>query len=154
MNELLNKIAERTGRKPVSCTCADCRSQCRVPCIGTPDDMLEIIKAGHADKLEFHNWNVGYLLGKLPAPITIIRPKVIEGSCAFFKNNLCELHESGLKPTEGKLSYHTLKLDNFIFELSLSWNVAQEWIRLDNLPKIIKLIFFMRVFKASKETEE
>jgi hypothetical protein len=38
-----------------------------------------------------------------------------------------KLHASGLKPTEGKLSHHSVKAENFEFRKSLSWNVAKEW---------------------------
>ena len=36
--------------------------------------------------------------------------------------------EAGLKPTEGRLSYHTITVENLKFGRSLSWNVAREWL--------------------------
>ena len=33
-----------------------------------------------------------------------------------------------LKPTEGRLSYHTITKENLKFSKSLSWNVAREWL--------------------------
>lgn len=146
MDETLEMIIENTGRKPVSCSCSECQQQCKTPCLGTPDDIINLIKVGYAKKLEMYQWDMGLILGELPAPVTVYRPKKTESGCIFFKNGLCELHEEGLKPTEGKLSHHTIKLDNFIFDMSLSWNVAREWMRLENLPKIVRLLFYMEVF--------
>ena len=57
---------------------------------------------------------------------------------------LCRLHDSGLKPTEGKLSYHLLADDNFCFERSLSWNVAKEWIDRKNIGLITKILQHMK----------
>ena len=49
MNEItettIEKIIRITGRKPVSCQCALCKSQCqRTPCLGTPQDILALIE--------------------------------------------------------------------------------------------------------------
>lgn len=45
------------------------------------------------------------------------------------------LHDRGLKPTEGRLSHHSIKLDNFVPKKSLAWLVAKEWIKLEGLLK-------------------
>lgn len=141
----LHKIILRTGRVQTHCKCAVCQSQCRNPCLGTPDDIIRIIEAGYADKLSLTAWMVGIRAGKLDFPIPMVQAKVTESGCVFFKNGLCELHELGLKPTEGKLSNHTTRLDNYIFELSLSWNVAREWVKGENIEKIIRILFLTSI---------
>ena len=59
---ILQKIIRRTGRKPSACKCRACRNQCRTPCLGTPDDILRLIEAGHQDKLAVTYWCVGMFL--------------------------------------------------------------------------------------------
>ncbi len=147
MDETLLSISQTTGRRPVSCSCDECKEQCKTPCIGTPDDIIALIKAGYTYKLEVYEWDLGLIVGKLPATVTMVRPKQTENGCIFFKNGLCELHDKGLKPTEGKLSHHTIKLDNFIFPISVGWNVAKEWMRAVNIPKIVGLIFWAEIHK-------
>lgn len=111
------RIVRKSGMKPISCKCQLCKSQCKVPCKGTPEDMIKIIAAGYADrvmKIDFQG-------------VQIITPLYDKNkqSCTFFTNGLCELHESGLKPTEGKLSYHTT--ETFNYKKSISRFVMQEW---------------------------
>lgn len=60
--------------------------------------------------------------------------------CVFWKDGLCSLHNKGLKPTEGRLSYHTITEENIDFGKSLSWNVAREWINTENISLIAKLL--------------
>lgn len=77
---------------------------CKVPCIGTPKDIEAIIDAGYADRLKETMWMVGYLAVK-EKPIAMIQPTEKDGWCAFRRSDgLCELHDSGLKPTEGVLA--------------------------------------------------
>lgn len=52
----------------------------------------------------------------------------------FFHDGLCELHDKGLKPTEGRLSHHSMRLDNWSPKKSISWNVAKEWEDEENAP--------------------
>lgn len=144
---LFDKIKKNTGRKEVECSCELCQKQCKVPCLGTPDDILRLLEAGYRDKLSVSYWMVGLLLGKLPAKVPMVQAIQTEQGCVFFKDGLCELHSLGLKPTEGKLSHHELRLDNFIFELSLGWNVAKEWIDVKNFSKVIRVFFLMDMLK-------
>ena len=60
--------------------------------------------------------------------------------CTFFKDGLCELHTLGLKPTEGRLSHHSTRLDNFKRNKSISWAVVQEWMNPDNADVLEKVI--------------
>ena len=44
-----------------------------------------------------------------------------------------------LKPTEGRLSHHTLTEESFDFSKSLAWNVAREWLNEKNVPLILRI---------------
>lgn len=144
-NRTLHKIILKTGRIVTECRCSHCQSQCQTPCLGTPDDIIRIIEAGYADKLSMTLWMVGLKANKLSYPVPMVQAIATEKGCIFLKNGLCELHDSGLKPTEGKLSNHTTRLDNYIFEMSLSWNVAQEWLKEENTDKIIRIMFLTAI---------
>lgn len=61
--EVFEKIARQTGRKPVECSCGLCKAMCHTPCLGTPQDILALIDAGYADKLCYTDWLVGVILG-------------------------------------------------------------------------------------------
>lgn len=125
----IQRIIENTGRQPSECSCQICRMQCRVPCLGTPADIRRLIEAGYKDRLAPTLWCTGMYLGKMRFPIPMVQAvKSKEGWCAFFQNGLCELHDLGLKPTEGRLSHHIMTEENFDFSKSLSWNVAKTWL--------------------------
>ena len=135
------KIARRTGRKPISCKCQKCQDQCRhTVCLGTPEDIEKLIQAGYIDRLIKTYWGAGMIFGHLSYPILMIQAQETDGGCTFFRNGLCELHDINLKPTEGRLSHHTLKVDNWTFKKSIAWNVAKEWIDPHN-AETIKRIF-------------
>ena len=59
--------------------------------------------------------------------------------CSFFHNGLCELHDRGLKPTEGRLSHHSTRIDNFKASKSIAWNVAKEWLSEENADTIERI---------------
>lgn len=139
-------IMRKTGRKPVQCKCKLCQEQCRkTSCLGTPQDILKIVKAGYADRIIISEWAAGILMGCTDRIILMFQPRFTEEEgCTFFKDGLCELHDKGLKPTEGRLSHHTLKLDAWVKSKSIAWNVAQEWLEPRNravvqeISKILK----------------
>lgn len=134
-----DKIVRKTGRRPVGCKCEQCKNQCRrSPCLGTPDDIIKLIEAGFTDKLEVVEWATALFLGRVDYTIKIISVKRTSKGCMFFENGLCQLHDLGLKPTEGKLSHHTVKVDNYQFGKSLSWNVAKTWIGEENKDSVLK----------------
>lgn len=125
----IQQIIRKTQRQPTECSCPVCRMQCRVPCLGTPTDIRKLIEAGYKDRLAPTLWLTGMYAGQIKFPVPMVQPvRGEDGWCAFFRNGLCELHERGLKPTEGKLSHHTIREDNFDFSRSLAWNVAKTWL--------------------------
>lgn len=119
----------KSGRKPCECSCDKCKSQCHTPCLGTPEDIERLIKAGYGDRLALTEWVAGVLMGLCDEPIQMIQARLEDnGWCTFYHDGKCELHDKGLKPTEGRLSHHSLKLDNFNPKRSLSWLIAKEWL--------------------------
>lgn len=147
-NNSLQKIINSTGRKITECCCELCRAQCKIPCLGTPDDILNVIDAGYIDKLRLTFWATSMVFNKTQYPIVMVQAGTTPNGCVFFNNGLCDLHDIGLKPTEGKLSNHTIRLDNFLFERSLPWIIAKEWLDERNLPKILKIITLMEYYKV------
>ena len=144
METSLQRIMRKTGRKPRECKCQKCKQQCKTPCLGTPEDILRLIKAGYKERLAITHWWVGIARGKLDFPVIMIQARQEEnGYCTFFRDGLCELHDLGLKPTEGRLSHHSITKENFKFGKSLSWNVAKEWMDMRNGEIVEEIIRYM-----------
>lgn len=120
----------KTGTKPSACKCKVCKSQCTTtPGLGTPEDIIKIIAAGFADKLAITVWQAGVNMGVMEKPAEIIAPLIDKntGACSFYQDGLCELHDLGLKPTECRLSHHSIRKTNVDAKKSLSYNVVKEW---------------------------
>lgn len=135
----LQRIMQKTGRKTCECKCKLCKAQCHTPCLGTPQDILQIMDAGYTDRLKPMLWGAGMLLGVIDQPVQMIQAEQTgvgdfdpNARCTFFKDGLCEIHNLGLKPTEGRLSHHSTRIDNFKRNKSIAWNVVQEWLNPDN----------------------
>lgn len=126
------KISRKTGRKPISCKCKICKSQCTTtPGLGTPEDIEKIVDAGYGDRIFPTDWGTGkYSLRVTQDIIFMYQPEFIdrESRCAFFEDGLCVLHDKGLKPTECKLSSHKLMKDSWTPQKALSWNIAKVWL--------------------------
>jgi len=144
METSLQRIMRKTGRRPIECKCQKCKQQCKTPCLGTPEDILRLIKAGYKERLAITHWWVGIARGKLDFPVIMIQARQEDnGYCTFFHDGLCELHDLGLKPTEGRLSHHSITKENFKFGKSLSWNVAKEWMDMRNGEIVEEIIRHM-----------
>ena len=105
--------------KPSNCKCNLCKTQCNAPCFGTPEDMMKIIGAGYSDRV----------MAVKVEGVQILAPLYDKDkkTCTFFNDGLCELHNSGLKPTVGKLSHHSTSLDKFNPKKSIHKFVMEEW---------------------------
>lgn len=136
----LQRIMRKTGRRPCQCKCSQCKEQCHTPCLGTPEDIEKIIDAGYADKLEITHWASGIIMGVTNQVIPMIQARAGNEYCAFFKDGLCLLHDKGLKPTEGRLSHHSIRKDNYKASKSISWNVAKEWTSEENAEIVERVI--------------
>lgn len=129
-----NYIMQKSGRRPSVCNCEQCKAQCHTPCLGTPEDINKLIEAGYQDRLAPTLWAAGMIMGLIDYPIKMVQAKREDnGWCTFYHDGLCELHDKGLKPTEGRLSHHSIKIDNIVPKKSLSWLVAKEWLPLQPL---------------------
>lgn len=67
-----------------------------------------------------------------------------DGWCAFRQpDGLCELHDRGLKPTEGVLaSCKVIEEDNIpTYETSVLRAVAHEWVKVENFATIMRVVF-------------
>lgn len=134
-------IMRKSGRKPTVCSCEKCKSQCHTPCLATPEDISKIIDAGYGDRLAPTEWVAGMIMGVTDRPIDMLQAKIEDnGYCTFYHDGKCELHDLGLKPTEGKLSHHSLKIDNFNPKKSLSWLIVKEWLSIS--PDILTKLQF------------
>ena len=56
------------------CSCDTCKNMCKTPCIGTPEEMLAISKAGFTKRLAVTSWATGLILGTHDRVVTIIAP--------------------------------------------------------------------------------
>lgn len=127
-------IMQSSGRVPTVCNCERCKAQCHTPCLGTPEDIEKLIDSGYNNRLTPALWCAGVIMGVTDKPIKMIQPRLEDnGWCTFYHDGLCELHDKGLKPTEGRLSHHTLGEDNFNPQKNLAWLVAKEWLPLQPL---------------------
>lgn len=148
----LQRIIAKTGRRPTECKCRLCKSQCHTPCLGTPQDILRLMDAGYTNRLAPTMWMAGMLMGVTTEPVPLIQAECLDGAfggivdigvnshCTFQREDgLCELHDKGLKPTEGRLSHHSLKLDNFKRQKSVSWAVVQEWLSPQNADVVAEI---------------
>lgn len=138
------EIKQTTGTVETSCTCSQCKNHCRrVPCVGTPDDIVRLINAGFIHKLAATLWMAGLSSG---IPVTqIISPlyNKQKRSCEFFTTDgLCELHTLGLKPTEGKLASHNARIvsnvnDHPGFYVASKWRLPQNKLLIKKLLNVL-----------------
>lgn len=117
------------GYKVTECSCERCKNQCRTPCLGTPEDIDRLIKAGYGDRLALTLWRAGLLIGCTNKIIKLVAPiQEDNGWCTFrTSDGLCELHDKGLKPTEGKLTHHS-NLLRVRPDRNLTWLIVKEWL--------------------------
>lgn len=129
-----------SGRKPCQCKCKKCKDQCHTPCLGIPQDIERLIDAGYIDRLAPTCWGTAVMLGIDKEPVYMIQAKTEGDFCTFYHDGLCELHDLGLKPTEGRLSYHTIKKDSIKFRKNVAYLVAHEWDNPDNADDLQRLL--------------
>lgn len=131
---------------PSECSCDKCSRMCHSTCCGAIEDIKKLMDAGFANRLSFDNWPnnikmVGPALKGYEGKESPWSTATIEG-CTFWKDGLCELHDTGLKPIQGKLSLHGMSDDenNEIAKMITdSWNteeanaVIEEWKKLNEM---------------------
>lgn len=136
----LERISEKTGRKPSACACNTCVQQCKIPCLGTPQDILTLINNGYADALAPTAWAAGIVMGLMDRPIYMVQLKQEESGCILFKDGRCTIHSLGIKPTEGVLSNHIPTINTIPISLAvaLEWEDARNNKALELIIKAIK----------------
>jgi hypothetical protein len=96
-----------------ACDCSECQAMCqRRPCWPTPLDAQRLIAAGYADRLMIDWWfdraqnkTVYVLTPAIAGRESGESPAHPAGRCTFLnENNLCQLHDLDLKPTEGRIA--------------------------------------------------
>lgn len=146
----LQNIIKKSGKKVTECKCEVCKKQClTAPCLGTPADILKLIKAGFGDKIFSTCWAVGVLQGQMKDFIDMFQAEFIKGKgCVFYENELCALHSLSLKPTEGKLSHHSINNEDFDIKKNITYQVAKTWLMPENAD-IIKEIILLKADEKS-----
>lgn len=81
----------------------------RRPCWPTPDEAKRIKDAGFGDRLMIDYWVESPTDIKIECPAIVgyeglNAPFIPVGRCTFLKDGLCELHDLGLKPLEGRVA--------------------------------------------------
>lgn len=129
-------MVSKLNLAPNECSCDTCKEMCRRPCWGTPEDAKKIIDAGYGHRLMRDFW--GGENGDQNTEILCPALKGHEGQkapffprspdgCTFWKDGLCELHDLGLKPTEGKLATCNPKIMDDDGEISLHEEIYMTW---------------------------
>lgn len=80
-----------------------------------------------------------------------------DGWCVFRRpDGLCELHDCGLKPTEGVLaSCKVLEEDNIpTYETSVLRAVAHEWVKIENFATIMRVVFKYLHYNERREQDK
>lgn len=94
--------------------------------MGTPEDIQKIMDAGYKDRLSFTIWT-DEKRDNMPLPT--IAPILGPNGCVFQNaEGLCDLHASGLKPTEGKLAIHDTPDDGLRRTVGYTW-ISEEGIQ-------------------------
>ena len=111
------------------CTCNVCQDMCRRPCWPTPEEAQAIIDKGFGERL-MKDWWVNH-----PDDIFILAPAypgyedmgapenlMFVKGCTFFKDGLCELHDLGLKPFEGRMATHEKAHEKLHKHVAMKWD--------------------------------
>jgi Fe-S-cluster containining protein len=116
--------------KQSSCHCKTCNDMCTgSPCWPTPGEAKRLVEA-YPDRVAFDE---SYYLGG--RHVRLMRPAAVgespmsvnrgyAGRCVFYKNQRCELHYTGMKPLEGRLSTHEYnheQRDQLRFHIGRMW---------------------------------
>lgn len=152
----LDDIKQITQTEESVCECKTCINMCHIsPCIGTPSDILAIMKAGYDSALVMTKWAAGVKQG-IP-PITMIQPYYDggRGCCVFMDETKkkCILHDEGLKPTEGRLQNHALgnlgvKMG---INLPVGHAVALTWTDDKNMPIVMEMVNTLKEARSKDE---
>lgn len=132
------------------CSCDSCKAMCKDPCFPTPDDVQKLIAAGYKDRL-MPSVYLSHLHG-LPFGWPVVAPVLGRGGwCTFYKHGLCELHSSGLKPTEGKIAIHDMSDNGLRRNISFTWvsktgiEMMKQYPDTENLTTVLQTLLRCRI---------
>ena len=108
------------------CECAACRELCeRVPCMGTPREIAAIIANGYAES----NQLVVSTNNDPSLDFAVVKPRgnhptdPTQGTCVFYEEGKCILHDAGLKPIEGRVAIHDKNNPRLLYHhLKRAWD--------------------------------
>ena len=76
-------------------------------CFPTPVEVRALIKRGYAGRLARYETLAGdRVVGPAPVDHDGSVLALSTRQCTFYRDGLCELHDAGLKPMEGRLAHH------------------------------------------------
>jgi hypothetical protein len=136
------KILAVTGEQENACSCKGCVSMCqRTPCLGTPTDILKLIQAGHKEKIMPTLWAASIFFGQSPIPMLQIERNPVSGCVFLNEQNLCSLHDTGLKPTEGKFASHSpnMKAENLTLTIAKTWVDPKNFDLIDTIIETLEI---------------
>jgi hypothetical protein len=94
-------------------------------CVPTPDEARSLIRRGFGKQLARYKFNPHNDDQSVIAPKTVGHDEILDsttvGGCVFHKDGLCELHELGLKPLEGRLAHHTREPTHIRLHVLRQW---------------------------------
>ena len=111
-------------RPESACSCNTCKAMCRSsPCFPTPQEAITLIEKGYQDKMQLSI----YIDPVTTRPYAAITGAFTDEGCAFQSKTtgLCELHEPGLKPLEGRLANHRYADAGLRLHVARSWHTEQ-----------------------------
>ena len=109
------------------CDCLDCQEMCLHPCWPTPEEAL-VIELHHPYRMYRDYWVMAegpdiYIFGPaIKGYCAKEAPYWIRGSCTFFVDGKCQLHDEGLKPLEGRLAHHSHNAKGIHEHMASLWN--------------------------------
>lgn len=129
------RISKLSKHERIPCSCFTCQEQCHQPCLGTPKEILRLIKEGYKEHIKPTIWVAGIFMRVCDHEVYMfqLEPNEQTGYCSMAYRSetgkvLCKLHNLGLKPTEGMLSGHTKSITDYCpNENNLTWLVAKTW---------------------------
>ena len=123
------------------CSCKTCKGMCKRACWPTPQEAARLLDAGYANKLMLDAWIGGFDNDHkdcyLVCPATPgfggrWAPGLgddfdwfgagLRGGCVMHgSDGLCELHDKGLKPFEGRVAHHSKDVPRLHEAVARTW---------------------------------
>lgn len=129
-------------RQVTTCSCSICKDMCKNPCIPTPEDAEALINAGYKEKL-----CDGYIpVPRLDIVLPVILPLKTDKGCIFLTSDgLCQLHDKGLKPTEGKLAIHNLADEGLRKGIAFRWVSVKGIEVMKTFPDTTNIVTYLEI---------